>query len=103
MDKWIPVIVAIVGSGALSALITGIFTERANRKRVETGTQAGVRMILYAWIKSLGREYIERGYISVEELEDLKAMHSIYHTDLKGNGFLDTLMQNVEKLPIRNG
>lgn len=37
MEKWIPVIVAIIGSGALSALITGIFTERANRKRIEDG------------------------------------------------------------------
>lgn len=101
MEKWIPVIVAIIGSGALSALITGIFTERANRKRIEDGTQAGVRMILYAWVKKLGKEYIERGYITVEELEDLKAMHAIYHNDLKGNGFLDTIMDKVEKLPVR--
>lgn len=101
MEKWIPVIVAIIGSGALSALITGIFTERANRKRIEDGTQAGVRMILYAWVKMLGKGHIEKGYVTVEELEDLKAMHSIYHNELKGNGFLDTIMDKVEKLPVR--
>lgn len=101
MDKWIPVIIAFIGSGALSALITGIFAERANRKRIENGTQAGVRMILYAWIKSLGKEYIARGSISLEELEDLKSMHAIYHNELKGNGFLDSVMSQVEKLDIR--
>lgn len=101
MEKWIPVIVAIIGSGALSALITGIFAERTNRKRIESGTQAGVRMILYAWIKSLGKEYLDRGYISLEELEDLKSMHSIYHNELKGNGFLDSVMIQVERLEIR--
>lgn len=101
MERWIPVIVAIVGSGALSALITGIFGERAAKKKLEDGTQIGVRMILYAWIKSLGKEYIKRGYLSLEELEDLKTMHVVYHNDLKGNGFLDTLMDQVEKLEIR--
>lgn len=101
MEKWIPVIVAIVGSGALSALITGIFAERSAKKKLEDGTQVGVRMILYAWIKSLGKDYIKRGYLSFEELEDLKAMHMVYHNDLKGNGFLDTLMDQVEKLEIR--
>ena len=101
MEKWIPVIIAIIGSGALSALITGIFAERANRKRMEEGTQAGVRMILYAWIKMLGKKYVERGFVSFEELEDIKAMHAIYHNDLKGNGFLDTVMDQVEHLEIR--
>ena len=62
------------------------------------------RTILYDRIKHLGKSYIERGYITVEELEDLKLMHKVYHDPdkLNGNGFLDGIMHTVENsLEIR--
>ena len=59
------------------------------------------RTILYDRIKHLGKSYISRGYVTVEELEDLTHMHSVYHDGdkLNGNGFLDSLMETVNKLP----
>ena len=62
------------------------------------------RTILYDRIKHLGKSYIDRGYITVEELEDLKLMHKVYHDPdkLNGNGFLDGIMHTVENtLEIR--
>ncbi len=55
------------------------------------------RTILYDRIKHLAKSYIGRGYITVEELEDLNLMHSVYHDKdkLDGNGFLDNLMHTV--------
>lgn len=55
------------------------------------------RTLLYDRIKHLGKSYIARGYITVEELEDLKRMHQVYHDPdkLDGNGFLDDLMDAV--------
>lgn len=55
------------------------------------------RTILYDRIKHLGKSYIARGWITVEELEDLKSMHKVYHDPdkLNGNGFLDDLMNAV--------
>jgi hypothetical protein len=55
------------------------------------------RTILYDRIKHLGKSYIARGWITVEELEDLKNMHKVYHDPdkLNGNGFLDDLMNAV--------
>jgi uncharacterized membrane protein len=55
------------------------------------------RTILFDRIKHLGKSYIDRGYITVEELEDLKRMHEVYHDPdkLDGNGFLDDLMYTV--------
>lgn len=59
------------------------------------------RTILYDRIKHLGKSYIARGYVTVEELEDLTDMHSVYHggDKLNGNGFLDSLMETVNQLP----
>lgn len=56
------------------------------------------RTILYDRIKHLGKTYIARGYVTVEELEDLKRMHEVYHDPdkLNGNGFLDDLMHTVK-------
>lgn len=59
------------------------------------------RMILYDRIKHLAKSYIKRGYITVEEYEDLKRMHKVYHDNLDGNGFLDSLMEEVDKLEKR--
>lgn len=55
------------------------------------------RVILYDRIKHLGKSYIERGWVTVEELEDLNMMHGVYHDKdkLDGNGFLDNLMYTV--------
>ncbi len=59
------------------------------------------RMILYDRIKHLAKTYIKRGYITVEEYEDLKRMHEVYHGPLEGNGFLDGIMGDVNKLEKR--
>lgn len=59
------------------------------------------RAILYDRIKHLAKSYLSRGYVTVEEYEDLKRMHKVYHDDLKGNGFLDTIMQRVANLEVR--
>lgn len=59
------------------------------------------RMILYDRIKHLAKSYIKRGYITVEEFEDLKKMHEVYHDNLSGNGFLDSIMEEVRKLDKR--
>ena len=59
------------------------------------------RTILYDRIKHLAKAYIKRGWISVEEYEDLNRMHKVYHDDLEGNGFLDALMAEVDKIEKR--
>ena len=61
-----------------------------------------VRELLYDRIKHLGKAYLDRGYISTEELEDFINMHKIYHNTLEGNGFLDEIVRQVKGLPIRD-
>lgn len=95
------IIVAIISSGALSALISGIFLIISNRMKEDEGIKAGMKMLLYDRIKHLGKFYIHRGNVTLEELNDLHDMHEIYHDQLGGNGFLDSLMHRVESLPIK--
>lgn len=121
---------SIVGGAAGAAFITGGFSlikwflERrakkadreeekntADSKEREDGIaelrkdvddlKVGLRMLMYDRIKHLAKSYIERGYITVEELEDLIDMHKVYHGPLHGNGFLDDLMDQVRHLEHR--
>lgn len=97
------IIIAIISSGALSTLISGLFNLWQARRKRQDGVREGIKILLYDRIKHLGKQYIERGYISAEELEDLTTMHEIYHNPdgLNGNGFLDAIMRNVKQLPIK--
>lgn len=95
------ILIAILGSSALSSIIAGIFALVTRRKDKQDGVSKGVRQLLYDRIKHLGRCYIADGTISQEDLEDLMQMHGIYHTDLGGNGYLDNLMEQVKRLPLR--
>lgn len=94
------IIVAIISSGLLSTIITGLFSIFKDKKHKESGIEKGVRQLLYQSIKLKCKEYISRGNISDEELNDLIVEHGIYHTDLNGNGYLDELMNAVKRLPI---
>lgn len=95
------IVLAIIGSGALSALISGIFSLVGKKKKETGGVTAGTRILLYDRIKYLGRSYIRAGSIASEDLEDIIEMHKVYHDDLGGNGYLDSLMDRVKKLPVR--
>ena len=118
-------LLVILGGSAGSALVGGIFMLiqwKLNRKATredraaELATMEGRelkrlvgvlveadRTILYDRIKHLGKSYIARGYITVEELEDIDLMHGVYHDKdkLGGNGFLDALMKTVHALEVR--
>ena len=118
-------LLALLGGGAGTALVGGVctllqwtLTRKAARedRAAELGSEenrelkrlVGVlveadRTILYDRIKHLGKAYIARGYITVEELEDLDLMHEVYHNKdkLGGNGFLDALMHTVHGLEVK--
>ena len=67
----VEIIIAILGSGALSALISGLFGIIHDRRAKKDGVRAGVRQLLYDKIKSLGRKYITDDQITSDDLEDL--------------------------------
>lgn len=127
------IVAAIVGGSCGAAIVSGIFgvimfrlNRKAKKEDSEQENQAtncaaraqelaelkkmvevlflADRTLLYDRIKHIGKTHIARGYITVEELEDLKLMHSVYHDKdkLDGNGFLDAIMENVHKLPLRS-
>lgn len=73
----------------------------ANLETYMQALLAGVRSLLYSEIKDRAKAALAAGEISAEELEDLTRKHELYHGPLKGNGYLDTLMDKLRALPVR--
>lgn len=93
------ILLAIIGSGALASIISGITNIIISCINKDRNLEAGVQIMLYAFIKDKCKACIERGYITSDEYEDLTRMHSVYHGPLKGNGFLDDIMKQASNLP----
>lgn len=99
-----PIIIAIIGSGALTALITNLFNIYRDHRSHEDGIAEGVQLLLYDRIKYLAKHHIAAEQISPDELEDISRMWECYHDPdgLDGNGYLDSLMAAVKRLPVRS-
>lgn len=93
----IEIIIAVIGSGALSAIISGIF----NRLDKQHEKDDAINLLLYHDIKTECKEYIAQKSIDSDGLEVLTKMHTTYHRR-GGNGYLDKLMHEVNKLPIKD-
>lgn len=74
-------------------------------KTIEAKTDAqseALKFILYDRIRYLGQLYIADKSVDFDDRRILNDMHRSYHSGLGGNGDLDTLMAEVNRLPLKN-
>lgn len=92
MDK--SIIIAIIGSGALTALITNICNMISAGSR-----QRKVNQILL--LGELDRRldiYRHKGSVGGEQLQLFNQIVELYHAE-GGNGYADSILDEVRKLP----
>ena len=116
MELWTMVLSGGVGAAAKKLLdqgsrggLKGGEGGRGGVARVETeqerkinGLQAGLRVVLLDRIQYLGQCYLADGEISFDDRRRLHRMHDAYHTGLNGNGDLDVIMAQVDRLPLKH-
>lgn len=64
--------------------------------------QSGDRLLLQVaknQLVSQGREYLKRGYITMDEYEEYEAEYQVY-SDLGGNGLARRIFEQVDDLPM---
>ena len=96
-DNMVTIVVAVLGSGAFSALVNMV----CRMLEEKSGQNEAMRLLLKDRLRFLCVHYVHQGWIYEDELEDLIRMHDCYHNKLHGNGYLDTLMAKVKALEIR--
>lgn len=92
------IIVTIIVSVFASS---GFWAYLMNRQRASTAERRMILGIGYRSICSLCETYLKRGYISREEYSDLKKYLFEPYKEMGGNGTCARLIQEVDKLPIR--
>ena len=117
MNAWVTVLVAIIGSSAMGAFAT-LLADAVKRKWKKTDDAETIsasrvdnmekkldavvnsqKVITTERIRYLGLCYIGAKKITLEDKETLHEMHDAYE-QLGGNGHLDTVMREVDKLPV---
>lgn len=103
MEPVLTIFLAILGSTGISTIIVACLNRRwAKQDRKDSKMDAvvnGLKVLTTAEVRSLGKEYVSAQAISLGDKENIEEMYQAYKK-LGGNGHLDTIMSEVEKLPI---
>lgn len=99
MDPTIQIIVTIFSSMLGSAGLWSFLTTKTSKNSWSNQMLIG---LAHDRIIELGMKYIERGYITQDEYENLNRYLYTPYKGLGGNGSATRIMAEVDKLPIRN-
>lgn len=108
----IAIVGGLLGGSAVAALINAIaagIRQRRERKYNKTdgkdsdikALKTGLKWVIYDRIRFLWQNYINAGKVDFDDRRILNEMHACYHEGLGGNGDLDNLMGEVNRLPLK--
>ena len=97
MDAWQQIIITIFSSVLASSGLWAYIQKKAERKDVKTQMLIG---LAHDRIIFLGMSYIERGWITQDEYENLYEYLYKPYEAMGGNGSAKRIMTEVNKLPI---
>ncbi len=88
-----------LGSGGVAAIVLAVLQRKwAKDDRVDALVTAQ-KVIMVDRVRQISRAHITQGEIGLEDKETIKEMFGAYKA-LGGNGHLDTVMGEVEKLKV---
>lgn len=97
MTGWTGIMVTIITSVLMSSGLWAFITKKSERKDVRSQMLVG---LAHDRIICLGMKYVERGWITQEEYENLNDYLYAPYEKLGGNGSAKRVMEEVRKLPI---
>ena len=99
MDGIVQIVVACLGSSGLTAIVLAVLQRKWSCQDRQDAIVAGLKVLTVDRVRYLGRSYINNHSISLEDKENLQEMYRAYKA-LGGNGHLETVMAEVERLPL---
>lgn len=97
MDVWIQVAVPLAAAVLTSSGLWAVVTRRADKGDAERKMLVG---LAHDRIVHLGMVYIDRGYITQDEYENLNDYLYAPYEKMGGNGSAKRVMEEVRKLPM---
>ena len=99
MDSWIQMALTVVCAVIASSGFWAYIQKKSEKKDVKTQMLVG---LAHDRILFLGMSYIEQGFITRDEYENLYEYLYRPYEKMGGNGSAKRVMQEVDKLPIHN-
>lgn len=98
MNDWLQIAITVFCAVVASSGFWAWLSKRNENKDVKTKVLIGLAhdRIIY-----LGMKYIERGYVTRDEYENLNDYLYEPYKEMGGNGSAKRVMESVQKLPIR--
>lgn len=97
MDVWIQVAVSLAAAVLTSSGLWAVVARRADKGDAERKMLVG---LAHDRIVHLGMVYIDRGYITQDEYENLNDYLYAPYEKMGGNGSAKRVMEEVRKLPM---
>ena len=99
MEQWVQMIVSVVIAVIASSGFWAFIQKLSDKKDVKTKMLIGLG---HDRVMFLGLKYIDRGYITADEYENLYEYLYKPYEMMGGNGSAKRIMDEVKRLPIRN-
>lgn len=99
MENLTQLIIAIVTSALASSGLWSFVAKKLEKKDAKSRMLIG---LAHDRILDLGFKYIERGFITQTEYENLHDYLYLPYKEMGGNGSAERIMKEVEKLPIKD-
>ena len=97
MEFWLQIIITIFTSVLASSGLWAFLGSRLDRHTAEREILIGIGHIELVFF---GMQYIERGWITKDEYDTMQDLYKPYKK-LGGNGSGTKIMQELEKLPLK--
>lgn len=98
MNEWVTLLITIFSSVLASSGLWAYIMNRSDKKNVQTEMLLG---LAHDRIMHLGMVYIDRGYITRSEYENLHEYLYKPYQKMGGNGSAKRVMTEVDNLPIK--
>ena len=93
----VPIVCAIIGSGASTAIVNAI----VNARKKESGESQGIKWLMQDRLEHVALAYMSKGVITHDEWKNWNKGHYIYHELLGGNGDLDPLKEALKQMDAK--
>lgn len=98
------IIIAVIGSSGIASIVVAVLQHRWMKKDL-LDSRIGALIVaqqvtMVDRIRYLGKNYIKDGFVSLADKETILEMYTAYKA-LGGNGHLDTIMNEINKLEVK--
>ena len=93
------IVLAVIGSTGMSTVIVALLQRKWSKSDKHDAIVIALKVLMIDRVKYVGACHIKNKGITLDDKEMLKEMHDAYKA-LGGNGHLDMIMSEVNKLPI---